>query len=1077
MLNFLPSDKLEALADSISDGSDSDSDDEEAEDEKPNLDASESKVDFSSSIDTIEEEIQIGSSSIVHVTPAPLISTGDNANASVSVNLEGINPDSLIMSETDLKDVSTSSIPSMSSLQEMFENIESKHDTIEESCQEVTHEVDVDVIENQGSLPMSSEQKNYSLFSDYNLDEIIRGKEREAVETNEGDNDEEDEDDLDNDPDYVDESSSDDEDAGNESNYDSLFELCDNYIDHLNSMMANLQTELSRNLQRQEQIEAEIADLQVTATSRAIYGANKHKIIARRPISIFAAPYFKDQNLFNPPPNEDTIKKSKNKELDVWIEFPKPFSEEERRALLNFVRRDAVRIKSLRLSQEKEMIEYKLNDFQFDQEVHEQLKEQLVICKKKLNDIENLPDEKMFVDRYEEYDWEKISVTDFRNAHSPKECKLQWQNQVHPSINRSKFTPEEDKLLKRLAEALHGQDWDAIAREMETGRTPHACFVRYMTRHNVVINNRKWEKSEDDRLRRLIAHCRINNMIPWTKVAFYMERRTKDQCYQRYVYSLKDIIKKGPFTDAEDMLLYIGDKLYNSKTKTDWAKIGEMLPCRTPIQLHCRFNHFMKCDFKPWTEDEDVALLELVRTHGLRDWVLIAEKLAGDRSRSQCRQRFQFIYKCFKKNPALALGNIDYKEDIGASKKKQIQIFDGLSKKFEEWKEAEMRAGTYQHDFDLMTDSELGEGFGNIELPNGERISRRSLTRFIRYIQEFLPKPDPPAPMPRLEKKSTRTLPAHEDALFKKPLSKRTMVDHHSPSNGSKAKKLKITGYDHQKFKRYRPKKVVRNRDKIGNSTFKTLIDRNIAKFFRPTWILRNNRLNAPSYKYTEKDLEMLTTAGTSVATILQVRPARWTEVSAGDVGAGGPRDKQSQLLQTFLRKQHHGIQADNISSPSAASSPKVRKTYGRTYSRKTVKQSDSRGATPTPMPTPVEEGGGGGRVSKGDTIDFVPPSVATLVGFRGVLLRNEYLADPTNHAQSYKQERDTVDQTVRAGAAADIGAGGEEAGAGGSAAHLAADQLLVRRFIQLFLWPAKMSGIPPTKQENLFLSDSDEET
>ena len=42
---------------------------------------------------------------------------------------------------------------------------------------------------------------------------------------------------------------------------------------------------------------------------------------------------------------------------------------------------------------------------------------------------------------------------------------------------------------------------------------------RYMTRHNVVINNRKWERSEDDRLRRLIAHCRINNYIPWTKVA------------------------------------------------------------------------------------------------------------------------------------------------------------------------------------------------------------------------------------------------------------------------------------------------------------------------------------------------------------------------------------------------------------------------------------------------------------------------------------------------------------------------------------------------------------------------------
>jgi hypothetical protein len=80
-----------------------------------------------------------------------------------------------------------------------------------------------------------------------------------------------------------------------------------------------------------------------------------------------------------------------------------------------------------------------------------------------------------------------------------------------------------------------------------------------MTRHCVAVNNRKWERSEDDRLRRLVAHCRINDFIPWAKVSFYMERRTKEQCYQRYVYSLKDSIRRGAFTDAEDMILIIGN--------------------------------------------------------------------------------------------------------------------------------------------------------------------------------------------------------------------------------------------------------------------------------------------------------------------------------------------------------------------------------------------------------------------------------------------------------------------------------------------------------------------------------------
>ena len=80
-----------------------------------------------------------------------------------------------------------------------------------------------------------------------------------------------------------------------------------------------------------------------------------------------------------------------------------------------------------------------------------------------------------------------------------------------------------------------------------------------------------------NRLRRLVAQCRINDFIPWAKVSFYMDRRTKEQCYQRYVYSLRDSIRHGPFTDAEDMLLIIGKELYGK----DWSKISEMTPCRS----------------------------------------------------------------------------------------------------------------------------------------------------------------------------------------------------------------------------------------------------------------------------------------------------------------------------------------------------------------------------------------------------------------------------------------------------------------------------------------------------------------
>ena len=425
----------------------------------------------------------------------------------ISVNLDGIDPDSILMPDCDLKSCSLSSLASgsgnlnnvsfdsalsvdkttikkttsgsaqsMSSLQEMFDNISSTHESVDEACDEIEVELDVDVAENQGSNTREPKQKD-ALFSDYALDDIITGKITEEISSDQPDsrNDNEEEED-DDDEEEVDseESSSDEED---EANFNNLYDLCDNYIDHLQNTLQMLQQELDRNQYRQEQIELEVTDL-IYAGATKKKNEGHHKIISRKPISIFAYPYFKDQDLFGPPPNADMIRKKQNKELDVWIEYPKLFSEDDRRRLKGYVKEDAVRIKSIRLLHEKENLETKLHTFVFDEAVKEEMSRQLLDTIRKIEVIRNLPDEKMFVDRFDEYDWVKISVTDFKNSHSPRECQLQWQNLVHPSINRSVYSTNEDKLLKRLAEALQAQDWDNIAREMETGRTPHQCFVR-----------------------------------------------------------------------------------------------------------------------------------------------------------------------------------------------------------------------------------------------------------------------------------------------------------------------------------------------------------------------------------------------------------------------------------------------------------------------------------------------------------------------------------------------------------------------------------------------------------------------
>ena len=931
----------------------------------------------------------------------------------------------------------------LSSLQEMIDNIQSNHD--QQNLEEVIEEISLEEV-GDGSIlqEITTNSAAKPLFRDYNLDDIIRAREEEeeAVAVAEVAASE-DEEDQNSDLEDSDESSDEEELAAN---FNSLVNLNMTYMDHLNKVLLTLQRELLRNQERQRQIDVEIHDLMSGSGNLGSQQArSQHRIITRRALSVFAAPYFKDQNIFFPPPNEDTKKKKISYELDVWIDYPRRFSEEDRKKLKAFVREDAIRKRSSRLRQDIDRLRSQYVRLSGEDPEKELLATELRKCDEELENIDKLSNEELMTDRYEEYDWDKISTTDFKGSRSPRMCQLQWQNRVHPSINSSSFSPDEDKLLKQLAEALNSQDWDSIAKEMDTGRTPIACFVRFMTRHCIVVDNRRFEKSEDDRLRRLVAHSRINKFIPWQKVAYYMERRTKDQCYQRFVFNLRDNIRRGPYSDSEDMVLVMGEKLYGN----DWKKINEILPTRTPIQLHCRWNHFIKGDHRAWTEEEDRTLLEQIKEHGLRDWVVISQELSrlvGERTRNQCRQRFQFIYKSFKRNPSLGLANIEYKDDNSLARKRYEELYNKLRSKYHEWRTEEDKVNP--------VDPEAEAADVQIELAEGLSVSRKVVGRFISFVRQSLPPPPPPEPLPALERRSVRTLPGHEEELYNRPVPRPI-----ASKNLLGGKKRKINGYDHRKFKPYRAKRGTRNRERLGQNTFKTQTERNIAKFFRPTWILKNKMKT-----FSPQDLDMLVSAGQGLGKIININKIPWLDLCT--VSASG---KQNQLLQSFRERQLDGSMRTE-SQLSGISVPKAVRTYGRTYSRK-VKQSDSRAATPS-------SGASVDQRDQRDTINLVPPCEATLVGFRGILLRDDYLNNPNNNVGSFKGEKDVVDETLRRGTDnpdLSLPRGRQTAAVERTAAHKAADQLLVKRFIQMFYWPAKMSTVSPPRQENVFSDNEDQ--
>ena len=85
--------------------------------------------------------------------------------------------------------------------------------------------------------------------------------------------------------------------------------------------------------------------------------------------------------------------------------------------------------------------------------------------------------------------------------------------------------------------------------------------------------------------------------------------------------SLRDKLQRGFFREIEDFIIIVGVKLFG----TEWGRIADFIPSRTPMQIHSRYNTFLKANFENWTEDEDMKLLQMVKTKASNNWKGIGE--------------------------------------------------------------------------------------------------------------------------------------------------------------------------------------------------------------------------------------------------------------------------------------------------------------------------------------------------------------------------------------------------------------------------------------------------------------------
>nr|CAD7399122.1 unnamed protein product [Timema cristinae] len=378
--------------------------------------------------------------------------------------------------------------------------------------------------------------------------------------------------------------------------------------------------------------------------------ANDETFVAKDSwVYLYGAPYFKDSSFFPAPPNQDVqLKKARNEINIIDISQARRWRSQDKTILEKAVKKQEI---------EKLLVKNKTDELTLLENLKQCPGKDKITLQEKLDDLKataveissrSLAD--LVGDKWVEYDWMRISVTDFKNQHTPEECRGMWFGYVHPAIVRSPWTHQEDMRLKEVALSFKCQDWEQIAEDVGTGRTAYQCMCQYQMRLNENLKRGKWTDEEDRLVKQVVARYRVGSHIPWSKVAIHIPDRTKVQVFNRWKYSIAPHIKKGRFTSKEDQMIITALQRYGK----NFNQIARFLPDRTPIQIRDRYNSNLqyldrKGPYK-WTREKDLKLLEMVEQFGDKSWSHIAKEFVGH-TRSHVRHRWLTITKFQKNNP------------------------------------------------------------------------------------------------------------------------------------------------------------------------------------------------------------------------------------------------------------------------------------------------------------------------------------------------------------------------------------------------------------------------------------------
>ena len=144
-----------------------------------------------------------------------------------------------------------------------------------------------------------------------------------------------------------------------------------------------------------------------------------------------------------------------------------------------------------------------------------------------------------------------------------------------------KWTEVEDEILRQLIRE-NGKQWNIIAKHLPN-RSVAQIASRWEKCLDPNLNKGAFTPEEDEIIRNYVTK---NGARGWPRIVEYLPNRSAKQARERWYNHLDPQIQKGPWTPAEDLLIF----QQHEKIGPKWATISKMISGRSDNAVKNRYN-------------------------------------------------------------------------------------------------------------------------------------------------------------------------------------------------------------------------------------------------------------------------------------------------------------------------------------------------------------------------------------------------------------------------------------------------------------------------------------------------------